>query len=258
MSRTARFVAATAAAVLASAAGAATVATFNYAGVNSSPTPTIFSETVTATDAVASLRMSGSLTEINVFTWGNEAAINITAPDAQFLSVLLFPAVNGFVGTITATDIVTDFPVPVASAAGSWGIEFVETYDDDDDGIEDSVWDSVQINLESEGAPPLTCPPGLGTPASFTNLSSDDVPTGAGGVGNSIVTADFGIAGDINTLHITGDFTAFAPSWRYDCGLALTPPAGGGSYYLYFATQFSAGNFQFINEIGRASCRERV
>jgi hypothetical protein len=220
MSGHARLFAASAAAMLASIAGAATVATFNYTAVESNPFGVGFSETVAATDPISNVRVSGSLTEINVATWGVEAVLEITAPDAQIIFVAPFN-VLGFVGTITATDVSESFPIEVASAAGTWNFVFFEDFDDDDDGLADAVWDFAEINLESPEPPPA-CPPGSGT-LTFTGVSSD---AAVGGAGNSIVGGDFGVVGTVNVIRAAGQFSAFAPSWRSEAYVQATAPSG--------------------------------
>ena len=219
MSGNARLFAATTAAMLASVAGAA-VATFNYTAVNSDPLGITFNENVTATDPVAAVRVTGSLTEIALATWGVEALLEVQAPDFQIVQMAPYQ-VLGFTGTITTTDYTAPFPFEVASAAGTWTVTFIEDFDDGDDGLADAVWDTVEINLDGP-LPPIACPAGLGT-LSFTNVSSDNA---VGGAGNSIVGGDFAVAGTVNVIRANGQFSAFAPSWRSEAYVQATAPSG--------------------------------
>jgi hypothetical protein len=235
---------------LATAAGAAEIVTFSYTSV---PTfaepdaPTTFNENVTSSAQVASIIINGTLSETpGLGTWGLDAEINVTAPSGQLFNVQPFPTEFGAYGSLTASNL-TIAVTPTVAAAGQWSFSFVDTLGDGDPGQADATWDTVSIRLDDEGAPPPPppppCPTGDAT-ATFFGVSSNGA---IGDGGNSVVTANFNLPGLINTFRVSGQFTAFAPSWRSESRVRLTAPSGNTYTLPVFGGPISPGLFSFDN-----------
>ena len=218
------------------AAGAAPVATFNYTNVGTvaegfgTDTRT---ETVAATGAVGSVVISGTLTSLVESTWGDDARILVTAPDSQTILLTPFLNVTTFV-TLTATNFSEAFGVPIASAAGTWTIEFYDNFADGPEGGNDAQWDTVTVVLDSDSGPPAPeCATGLAT-RTFTNMiSSGEVGDG----GNTIVNVDFAVASDINTFTLSG--VLVNSEFNYEANFALTAPSGN-IYFIQPITTFAS------------------
>jgi len=69
---------------------------------------------------------------------------------------------------------------------------------------------------------PNLCPDGVAT-LSFFGVSSDN---GLGGANNSIVSGDFGVAGQINSFVLTGSYNSFGASYRSEMRIQATAPSG--------------------------------
>jgi hypothetical protein len=229
MKKIAQAAAVSAALALALAAGAAPVASFTYTNVNSNPVATqvVFNETVTATDQVVRVELSGTLTEVNLTTWGQEALIDVQAPDFQVISIAAFPTTFGFTGSLTATSLSFDFDFPVASAAGGWSFTFYEDFDDAGDGLTDARWDTITLTLDSGAAPPPPPPPpppacatGLES-FTFTNLTGEGEEADPG---NSIVNFSPTSSALAGGIQVTGQLgpTGFAD----EALLLITRPSG--------------------------------
>lgn len=87
------------------------------------------------------------------------------------------------------------------------------------------------------------CPSSLGTLTTFRNLNSNG-PIGA--AGNSVVTFDLGVPGDINVITLSGEYTAFDPSYRSEMRLRFTAPSGR-AYTFSTSTVSAAGTRTITN-----------
>jgi hypothetical protein len=74
---------------------------------------------------------------------------------------------------------------------------------------------------------PNLCPDGLSS-LSFFGVSSDNA---LGGAGNSVVSGDFAIAGQINGLVLSGSYNSFGASYRSEMRIQATAPSGN-SYLI--------------------------
>lgn len=214
------------AAGLAAAASAAPVATFTYPHVDvyADPDPLVTkSETVATSQAVGSVVISGGLLSMVETTWGSDVAINVAAPDGQAISLVPFPDASSFSGyVLDPTSVI--FPTPVASAAGVWTFEFLDTYGDGDIGLPDARWDWVTIVLESDGInDPPPCPDVLAH-TTLTGVTSDTLQ-GQGGA-NSIVTRHLNAGVAVNTIRLSGQVVATPPSLLSEVRVNVTGPSG--------------------------------
>lgn len=228
---------------LALCAGAAPVATFNYTNVDSNPVASavILTENVDATGQVLRVLVSGSLTEINTATWGEDCAIDIQSPDFQIISVTPFPTTQGFTGTITCTDVSTSFDFPVASAQGFWTFTVYETFDDGTDGLIDAVWDTLTIVLEDSEfqlPDPPPCAAGVDS-IQGTDLIAEGEP---GDPGNSILSYTPTSSDLVGGIQITGQFVN--TDYAGEVLLGVTPPGGATLFILPSPVD---GTVEFLN-----------
>lgn len=233
-----------AAMALALAAGAAPVATFNYSNVESNPVGSAVSlaENVEATGQVLRVLVSGSLTEVNLVTWGEDCAIDVTSPDFQVISITPFPTTLGFTGTITCTDVSTSFDFPVASAQGFWTFDIYETFDDGADGLTDAVWDSLTIVLddsEFQFPDPPACASGSIDNIQGTDLVAEGEP---GDPLNSILTYTPTSSDLVGGVQITGQFVN--TEYAEEVLLAITPP---GAETLFILPSPVDGTVDYVN-----------
>lgn len=233
-----------AAMVMALSAGAAPVATFNYTAVESNPVGSAvnLSETVEATGQVLRVVVSGSLTEINTATWGEDCAIDVLSPDFQVISITPFPTTLGFTGTITCTDVSESFDFPVASAQGLWTFTVYEIFDDGGDGLTDAIWDTLTIVLDDEEfqlPDPPPCASGSVDTIQGTGLIAEGEP---GDPGNSIVSYTPTSSDLVGGVQITGQFTN--TEYAEEVLLAITPP---GSATLFILPSPVDGAPEFVN-----------
>lgn len=121
---------------------------------------------------------------------------------------------NGVVPDQIAGDNVftSSVTVPDGWSAGTYALGFTVT-----DAQARSSNGSVNLTVA-----PNLCPNGLST-LSFFGVNSDN---GLGGANNSIVSGDFGIAGQINGLILSGSYTSFGASYRSEMRIQATSPSG--------------------------------
>ena len=96
------------------------------------------------------IRVSGTLTEINVGTFASEARMRITTPSGQILVLQPFTTA-GFTGSVSVSDYLYNLASPEA-AEGAWDIEFYESFNDGAGA--DAVWDTITLNFEGPVPPP--------------------------------------------------------------------------------------------------------
>ena len=107
-----------------------------------------------------------------------------------------------------------DATVPNGSAGGAYTLPFTITDDQSRSG-------TGNINL-TVTTPPPGCASGLAT-LSFSGVSGNGP---VGDAANSLVAGDFGVAGSVNEITITGRYTSVSPSWRSEARIRMIAPDG--------------------------------
>jgi hypothetical protein len=140
-------------AIQASAAPRETVTFTNVSsqGADGEATNAQTQHTFTGGYAVGRLRITATLTEVNEFTYGQEAKIRVTPPGGTPFLITPFSEL-GFEGSLSVSDGVFRANPSVATSAGVWTFQFFESYVDDDFGP-DATWNSLQITLDDDVVP---------------------------------------------------------------------------------------------------------
>ncbi len=126
---------------------------------------------------VGQIRVSGSLTEILTATFASEADIRVTAPNGTVYTLNPFTT-TGFTGTVTVTNYTFNLPTAYADAAGTWTLEFFESFNDGPGA--DAVWDTITIDFVPPAPPPANdncndaIPVGLGTVSGNNSAATTD------------------------------------------------------------------------------------
>ncbi len=154
-----------------------------YTGVNSNESQgnaanEIRNPTLVGGYAVGQIRVSGSLSEVNTGTFASEADIRVTAPDGTTFYTLNPFTTTGFTGTVTVDGYIFNLPAAYADAAGTWTLEFFESFNDGAGA--DAIWDTITIEFIPPPPPPANdncgdaIAVGLGTVSGNTAAATTD------------------------------------------------------------------------------------
>jgi hypothetical protein len=94
-----------------------------------------------------SMRIAGTLTQINSGSWALEARIRITAPNGAFTDFQMFT--ERLFTTLTGEGRVYTVPVPF-DPAGNWTFRFYESFDDGGPGNVDARWDIITFEYRED------------------------------------------------------------------------------------------------------------
>jgi hypothetical protein len=143
---------------------------------------------------------------------------------------------DGVAPDLVAGDLIftADATVANGTAGGAYTLPFTITDDQARIGT-----GNIALTVTT---PPPGCSAGLATLA-FSNVSSNGA---VGDASNSIVTGDFGVAGQINQFVISGRVAAFGPSFRSEASVRATAP-DGSIYSFAFGLPASAGTSDVID-----------
>ncbi|MFT3687113.1 MAG: GC-type dockerin domain-anchored protein [Phycisphaerales bacterium] len=175
------------------------------------------------------LTVSGSLYDsFGTSSWAREAVIEITPPGGQPFVCAPLSATN-YVGMIDIDAGRYVLPLGQFSTAGTWRFRFVETYDDDANGT-DQTWSTITFALDDGYAPMLPVPSG-GLIMSLGSVPSD----GLQGAGSTTLTRTFTEVGNVNRLELVGRLTTAAgvtsdnlTNIASQARIRITPPAASG------------------------------
>lgn len=141
----------------------------------------------------SAIGFSGSMSSVDPTTWGNEAAVELRAPDGTAFAFLLNPKLAGvYTTSIFANSLPFDvFGAGVSSLdpAGTWTIEYFENgFDDSPDAIDQTI-DSLTIDMLQRGTP---------------NTDSDGGEAlGTLPMGDTVTTGEFAALGFIDVYSFT-------------------------------------------------------
>lgn len=114
-----------------------------------------------------SITVVGSLTEVDVGTWGSEARFEVCNPTTCVVTAAHI-ATGNFTGTLAINNTQTLPAGLTGSSVGNWTFEAFESYNDP--GNPDARWDNLTITIgDATPPPPAFSGNFTGTPNSLTN-----------------------------------------------------------------------------------------
>ncbi len=232
-----------------------------YLGVNSNePQGNAANESRTAAliggYELGSIRVNGTLSEINTGTFASEADLRIVSPTGTVYVLNPF-ATTGFTGSVTipGAGYVFNLAAPVADPSGNWTIEFYESFNDGAGA--DAIWDTITLEFLPTIPPP---------PPPANDNCADAIVTAVGGtypgdttLGTNDATGSCGTSATSKDVWYSfqapsdGTFTfSTCDAVGFDTVLSFWDTCGGAELFCDDDTDFTCSFSGLRSEIRRS------